>query len=422
MFRHGQHIARAGLERDRFVRHNLSTVPSSEHEYLMATPAVFDIVPLLATVSDAHPAGPELRSAPDKGDRESFYAVRDARKRAADAERRLREWALLTELERDAEPGPPPDPPDWDAVCSLALAALSRSKDLWITAWLIEGLTRLKGFAGLRDGFLLAYHFCKEFWSDVHPRELSDRFVQLAGLNGTDSDGTLVAAIMSVPITAPMSTRALSCADYKDAAELERKDPALRKRRAEQGAVTIETFGQIIANTKVAHLRSVLDDLQQAADAYASLNAVLIQNVSDKTLLPPSSRIRGALDECLRVCRTLTKDFLTVDTQYIKPDQAMSKAEGTTPAASAAPPQSSDAVATAVEGIRTREDALGTLMRAAEYFRQTEPHSPISYALEQAVRWARLSLPELLSELVSDKGAREEIFKRAGIAESKEDN
>lgn len=410
------------LEQDDIVRHNPSTVPSAEHEYLMTIPAAFDMGPLLAAVSDAQPAGPELRSAPDKEDRELFHAVRDARKRAADAERRLREWALLTDLERDAEPGTPPDPPDWDAVRSLAVAALTRSKDLWITAWLIEALTRLKGFAGLRDGFLLAYHFCKEFWSDVHPRELSDRFVQLGGLNGMDSEGTLVTAIISVPITAPMATRALSCADYKDAAELERKDPALRKRRAEQGAVTIELFGRTIANTNAAHLRSVLDDLQQAADAYASLNAVLIQNVSDKTLLPPSSRIRGALDDCLRVCRTLTKDFLTVDTQYIEPDHAVSKAESTTPATTAGSPQSSSALGAAVEGIRTREDALGTLMRVAEYFRQTEPHSPISYALEQAVRWARLSLPELLAELVSDIPARDEIFKRAGIAQSKEDN
>jgi type VI secretion system protein ImpA len=70
---------------------------------------------------------------------------------------------------------------------------------------------------------------------------------------------------------------------------------------------------------------------------------------------------------------------------------------------------------TRAAGLETRQEALVTLLRVAEYFRQAEPHSPISYALEQAVRWARLSLPELLSELVTDKSAREEIFKRAGI-------
>ena len=63
----------------------------------------------------------------------------------------------------------------------------------------------------------------------------------------------------------------------------------------------------------------------------------------------------------------------------------------------------------------TRQEAIQTLLRVAEYFRRAEPHSPISYALEQVVRWGHMSLPELLAELVSDRSAREEIFRRAGI-------
>ena len=65
--------------------------------------------------------------------------------------------------------------------------------------------------------------------------------------------------------------------------------------------------------------------------------------------------------------------------------------------------------------VETRQEAFQTLLRVSEYFRQAEPHSPISYALEQVVRWGRMSLPELLSELVADRSAREEIFRRAGI-------
>jgi type VI secretion system protein ImpA len=79
------------------------------------------------------------------------------------------------------------------------------------------------------------------------------------------------------------------------------------------------------------------------------------------------------------------------------------------------------AAGTQTAGMETRQGALATLTRVAEYFRQTEPHSPISYALEQAVRWARLPLPELLSELVADQSTREEIFKRTGITPPKAD-
>ena len=37
------------------------------------------------------------------------------------------------------------------------------------------------------------------------------------------------------------------------------------------------------------------------------------------------------------------------------------------------------------------------------------------YALEQVVHWGKLSLPELLSELIADEGPRKNVFKQVGI-------
>ena len=63
----------------------------------------------------------------------------------------------------------------------------------------------------------------------------------------------------------------------------------------------------------------------------------------------------------------------------------------------------------------TREDAFRSLLQVADFFRRTEPHSPVSYALEQAVRWGRMPLPELLQELISDEAVRKDLFRRTGI-------
>jgi type VI secretion system protein ImpA len=63
--------------------------------------------------------------------------------------------------------------------------------------------------------------------------------------------------------------------------------------------------------------------------------------------------------------------------------------------------------------LESRRNALNLLSRLAEFFRKTEPHSPISYSLQQAVRWADLSLPELIEELVP-ANAREEVRLRVG--------
>ena len=67
--------------------------------------------------------------------------------------------------------------------------------------------------------------------------------------------------------------------------------------------------------------------------------------------------------------------------------------------------------------MQTREEAFRALLQVSDFFRRTEPHSPVSYAVEQAVRWGRMKLPELLAELVADDSTRREIFKRTGINE-----
>jgi type VI secretion system protein ImpA len=68
-----------------------------------------------------------------------------------------------------------------------------------------------------------------------------------------------------------------------------------------------------------------------------------------------------------------------------------------------------------VGGFASRNEALGELTRLASYFRKTEPQSPISYTLEEAVRRARLTLPELLAELSEDPSHVQRILLAAGI-------
>ena len=65
--------------------------------------------------------------------------------------------------------------------------------------------------------------------------------------------------------------------------------------------------------------------------------------------------------------------------------------------------------------IGSREDALGRILDVAEYFRRTEPQSIVPYALEQVVHWGKLSLPDLLSELIADEAPRKNVFKQVGI-------
>ena len=389
----------------------------------MATPPTFDISSLLTPISDEQPAGPELRHVPDREVARIYLSVRDARKKAIDAERRLRDFALMTEEERREHPEPP-IPPDWGVVRKYAVDALTRSKDLWVTAWLIEGLTRVDGFAGLRDGVLLAHQLCERFWDSIHPQvtpeqNLANRFAQLAGLDGgSSSEGTLLAPITRVPLTVARTLDDFSLADYRDAVELDRKPAAIRNSRIEQGIPTLEMFSKAVAETSANEFRRLIDDLEGAMNALGDFQRYLRERenahkaAGGQAFLPAMSNIRETLDECLRLCRASAKDAFQDGAAPPPPpkDQAigdgqMAISEGNT----------------AGLGVATREEAFRTLLQVSDYFRRTEPHSPISYALEQAVRWGRMSLPELLSELVSDKSTREDIFRRAGINQEPEE-
>ncbi len=75
-----------------------------------------------------------------------------------------------------------------------------------------------------------------------------------------------------------------------------------------------------------------------------------------------------------------------------------------------------DSLADLARGIPSRDHALLMIEAIAAFFRETEPHSPIAYNLEQAVRWGRMSLPDLMAELIPDKTAKEHYFRMVGIS------
>ena len=50
-----------------------------------------------------------------------------------------------------------------------------------------------------------------------------------------------------------------------------------------------------------------------------------------------------------------------------------------------------------------------------DFFRQTEPHSPISYLVDQGLRWAQMPLHLLVHELISDPSALENFRLRTGV-------
>ncbi|MGR5127891.1 type VI secretion system protein TssA [Photobacterium swingsii] len=68
--------------------------------------------------------------------------------------------------------------------------------------------------------------------------------------------------------------------------------------------------------------------------------------------------------------------------------------------------------------VQNRDQAFHQMRELAEFFMKTEPHSPVSYLLEKAIRWGYLSLPELMTELLSDQqDTINRVFNLSGLDE-----
>ncbi|MCI0365248.1 MAG: type VI secretion system protein TssA [Phycisphaerales bacterium] len=376
----------------------------------MPSAQVLEIKDLLQPIPGGNPAGANLRD--DRSPVSIYQAIKASRTQARAAERQ----ALTEDSESSSVKA------DWRPILEQAPKVIAeKSKDIELAAWLIEALVRQHGFAGMRDGFRLARELAEQFWDQLYPLPnedgVADRVAALAGLNGVEGEGTLIAAINRVPLAIGKDGRGHTRADYKQAADLEAvTDPDRRSQRLARGAVSMEMLERAALETPAEFFRNVRDDLKQCSEEFDLLCGVMDQRCGrgpdGAPAAPPSSAIRSALAECMDVVLALGKNVFGDDAAGSAEGEARSTDE-------ARPAAGGGAVA---RQIHNRQEALQSLLRVAQFFKDTEPHSPISYALEQAVRWAKMPLPALLGELIPDQSARESVFKLVGIVPEKGPN
>jgi type VI secretion system protein ImpA len=363
----------------------------------MHTPDILDFAALLHAIDGERPSGEDLRR--DTTPTSIYYQIKDARAAARAAERA----------------GSQPDQgqmtaPEWQAVLRLAPGVLAKkSKDLEIVAWLIEALVRTHGFAGLRDGFRLARELVDTYWEGLYPQPDEDgiatRVAPLAGLNGGESEGTLAVPIALAPFTADGDQGPFSLWRYAKVREVAKMaDPAAQKQAVDNGAATMEQFQATVRKTDPDLFRRLISDLDATVEHYTKLTALLDAKCGPDS--PPSSAIANMLTDARQTILHVARDIagISIDAEAPPAAEAAGKTDGRHAAAG-----------TGLDDLSSREDAFRVLGRVADYFREREPHSPIPSLLDQAVRWGRLPLSQLIDELIPDATARDHFGLVTGL-------
>jgi len=363
----------------------------------MASPHRLQLESLLAPIAGDNPAGVDLRA--DSTPTSTYYKLKDARFGARAQERDLDASAEISDLL-----------PEWRTILEIAPKVIAEeSKDLEVTAWLIEALIRRYGFGGLRDGFLLARGLVENFAEQIYPLPDEDgvatRVAPLTALNGEGADGTLIQPIRKVQVTEGMDPGPFAAWHYEQARNLSGvTGEEAREWHLSAGAVTMDQIKASQKATTPKFFIDLVEDIEQCQEAFAGLTAALDKAYGSDS--PPSSALRDGLEAAKAIAMDLGREALAS-----RKGAAAAAASGDGTDAAAAP----GTAGIAVGGVGTREEAFATLLRVAEFFRRSEPHSPVSYTLEELVRRGRMSLPELLNELINDPTQRRSYYVVAGM-------
>jgi type VI secretion system protein ImpA len=326
-------------------------------------------------ISPEAPTGVDSRGL--GGSQTSYRTLRDARSFAR-REERQREIADAGQQSFDLTPA-------WLTVRDLARKILSEeSKDTEVLVWLTEAETRIDGHAGLARSMGLIADLVRDYGTALHPlpdADDADQFAAIAGLNGVGREGTLIQPLRLLPLVPASSYGHLNLWDVASARAADKVEQAM-----------IEV-GE-------AAMRAHHADVMAAISAVRDCDVVLSGLAGSKA--PPFTQIIDVLDDTERTIRRLAG----LDIRPAVADPAAIRSE---------PPAAE--VAKSAQ-ISSREQAFAELLRIAAYFRNAEPHSPISYSIETLVRRGRMDFLSLLQELIPDENTRETVMKTAGIRDA----
>lgn len=350
---------------------------------VLQKPAVIDIDAMLQPISEESPAGESLR----------YAGIYDEITEARRADDNLNQGAWTTELKVA----------DFRRVIDLAVPALTtQSKDLQIAAWLSEALIKQHGFAGLRDSLKLLTGFQENFWETLHPEiDEGDQEGRANAISWFESQGSF--AVKAIAFT---GGDGYSYIDWEDSKTFDFPDNIEMLETAEQVRInelkaqaeaqrrtTGDLWRKAVTATRRAHMEEVNFAMEECWAEFKALNTS-IEEKYDRNQMPGLNALRKALDDVHTQIKKLLEEKRAEEPDEVDAEESAEggvNEDGTPRAAGVA-----------TGAISNRKDALKRLNDIAEFFSKTEPHSPISYIVQRAVKWGNMPLELWLQDVIKD--------------------
>ena len=250
------------------------------------------------------------------------------------------------------------------------------------------------------------------FWDDLFPLPDEDgiatRVGPVAGLNGASGEGTLSQPLRKLPLFLRPDGAPMQFWQFEQSSDLAAiVDPERRQQRIDAGTVPFDTVENEARAAGTAHFAVLRDQADAAGEAWRALADALDGRAGADA--PPTSRVRELLEKISNAVAAASPRA-----------EAAAPAEATAlllPAVVALRPSSGFRIAAPPGAVASREEALRSLAAIADFFRRTEPLSPLSYTLAGSgapradelagtARRDRARMPTLRGQILTSLGIR----------------
>lgn len=362
------------------------------------TPSVVDIDAMLAPIPGENPAG----------ESQKYTGVYDEIREARRADDQLAQGDWVRE----------PKAADWERTAEIAIDALTnRTKDFQICAWMAEALVRLYGADGLRDGLKVMLGLHQNFWEQAYPEnDEGDLEGRANAISLMDRQAAL--ALREAPLTGGVgynyndweTSQAFNVGPDVPSDQAEER----RARAAEEGKTTSDDWLKAKQATPRAFYEKLYASLTDAWDTFRTLDQLTGDLYGNQA--PSMGELKKAIDDVRTQVEKIVKEKRALEPD---PSDAQAGGDGAGVAAAGGNGHAPGSAAyVSVSGpIRSRQEAISRLGEVASFFRQTEPHSPVAYLVERAVKWCQMPLDAWLASVIKDPAVLDSIRETLGVTE-----
>ena len=279
----------------------------------------------------------------------------------------------------------PRESPEWGQIRDKAVAALTKSKDLRLLATLGAALLRTDGVPAFAETLNVASEWLARYWSQTYPLVDEDAILRRNALNCFADPMAVVDGLRKVPLVSSRQHGTFSLRDV---------DIATHQQSPGEGDAQVDGV-QVNAAFGSMPIGELTRLHESVVGATASLHRI-------------DASMRAAAGS------EATPSFDPLTTQFARMGQVLRAQLASHPDSAAAAPSGVDAEAPSAAGdwtsgragVASRQDAIRALDAVADFFRRTEPSSPIPLFLARAKRLVSKDFLEVLADIAPEAVAQ----------------